>query len=525
MGARPPFGLKVSITAIAIFAGLFLALPARAGDVESAKGKLEEAKRDLEGQSWGRVEEDLKAAEDFLDGVPEADKAPVAKELAAIRKQAAPQVRAWKAKAIVDSATRYISSAADEMQAIPERAVTDLKEATDRLNTDEAKANVDPDARKKLEGRIAGLQQMAIDRVKKRKMEFIAPIMKELEEKVASDPFKGADQQAAYRTGQELSSLESRIRGAFSDLPADDADVKAVNAKLAAIDKKIEAGANAGEQSEVADHLVKSWQNTQEYFTGWDQEKQGPTWARYSKESSQAMGSLLMPKTVEAITRTKYWLDDSQAKEAVAKYPTNATIKSTIDTATKTLDTAAGKLSAAFNSILDEAEKLPTPGTDSERSRPDSMASDADRWFAGTKYHDPNVARAKKLFEKWKGEIEGNAKAADELYAKLTEQAAAAWPKIDAGITAQDGFNPADADKLKGKVVRLKGVYNRSGWDYAPDYNFAIAINGMPVVGNYDANVKAAYQDIGHRTHRDPDDHTPWDVIGVVEGPGKIHEA
>src|SRR5205823_300323 len=214
-------------------------------------------------------------------------------------------------------------------------------------------------------------------------------------------------------------------------------------------------------------------------------------------ESSQGMSDLLMPKTVEAIHRVEYWLDDSSVKEAVAKYPNNATIKGAVGAANKTLETAAAKLNAAFNSLLDEAEKLPTPTDKYVRERPDSMARDAERFFKGTKYLDANAARAKKLYDKWEGEVAGAAKAADALYDKMVEQANAAWPKIDADIKAEDGFNPADADKMKGKTVRLKGVYNRSGWDYDHAYDFAMAINGMPVAGNYDDNVNAAFRDVG----------------------------
>src|SRR6476646_7108826 len=89
--------------AVAVVAWLVFvqgAAPVRAGDVETAKQRLASAKENLKDQSWGSIEDNLKAAEEFLDGVPDAEKAPIQKEIAAIRTQAAPQVKAYKAKGI-----------------------------------------------------------------------------------------------------------------------------------------------------------------------------------------------------------------------------------------------------------------------------------------------------------------------------------------------------------------------------------------------------------------------------------------
>ena len=46
----------------------------------------------------------------------------------------------------------------------------------------------------------------------------------------------------------------------------------------------------------------------------------------------------------------------------------------------------------------------------------------------------------------------------------------------------------------------------------------------MPVGGRYAANVKAALDDVYDKTLMSPDDHEQWDVIAVVQGPGKISE-
>ena len=102
------------------------------------------------------------------------------------------------------------------------------------------------------------------------------------------------------------------------------------------------------------------------------------------------------------------------------------------------------------------------------------------------------------------------------------EQATAAWPGIEAGIKTEEGFNPAEGDKWKGKTVKLKGVYNRAGWDWT-GYPFAVTITafrGRPLRGKREGGLDDVYD----KTLMSPDNHEQWDVIAVVQGPGKINE-
>src|SRR3954447_21319549 len=166
-----------AVTVVLGFVLVHGAVPARAGDVETAKQRLAAAKEHLKDQSWGSIEDNLKAAERFLDGLPDAEKAPIQKEITAIRTQAAPQVRAYKAKGITDPVGRYIHTAASELQADPDRVLSDLKEASNRLNSEDGKKYVAPATAKALQTRIAGIQQMAMKAVKGRGRQDVHPLL------------------------------------------------------------------------------------------------------------------------------------------------------------------------------------------------------------------------------------------------------------------------------------------------------------------------------------------------------------
>jgi hypothetical protein len=516
--------LWIAAGVVVVSAMLLPSRVALAGDIESAKRHLEKAKEELKAENWNSLEDELKATEDLLDGVPDADKAPILKDVEALKKEGLPKIAAMRSKRIVERATSEIEGAADSASGNPDSALSQIKRASEMLASDDAKKYIDADTMKKLQSRIAGVQQLAIKGVKKRIADNAKPLIDELDKQVADNPFKGKEGYEANNIAQSIDSAIKRIRGIYEPLPADDADVKAVNAKLDAIAKKVDAYGADSEKAGVADRVAKYWSDTKHYFEGWEAETAGPNWERYTKEGSQGMSDLLMPKTVEAINRTKYWFDSEEVKKAQSTYPDDPKIKGTVAEAQKTLDTALAKMNDNYNKLLEEAEKLPTPSkNDLSFNKPGYMDNDAKRWFGGTKYEAPNIERAKKLKEKWEGATAANQKAKEDAFKDLVKQADAAWPGIRSGIQAESGFNPSEADKWKGKTIELKGVRNRAGWDYS-GYDFAMAINGIPLGGNYAPNVNEAFKAVFEKTSSGPDDHTDWDVIAVVEGPGKISE-
>src|SRR5205807_167127 len=134
--------------------------------------------------------------------------------------------------------------------------------------------------------------------------------------------------------------------------------------------------------------------------------------------------------------------------------------------AEEVFEAAGVKLDAAFNRMLDEADRLPTPSSkSSDFGRPGHLAAAAETTFAGTRYREANVGRARQLGERWEAEHAEIMRARQELYDKLAVEADAAWPAILAATGASTDFDPSDTD-ARGKVVLLQGVHNRSGWEF-----------------------------------------------------------
>ena len=483
--------------------------------IRAAKEAFDQAKKFQADGMDTRVADKLQEAENLLKDLPDADKAPLLAEIKAFR-TARPAPKSEEARAIEDRILRDLRQAERDIDPSPRNAADELKAATRNLNSDEAKKALDAATIQTLQARIAEVRAKLGGGNKNAALARAAAPLAELEERMAKDPYQGLDQTHAHRVDVDIKTLATRVHAAIDDLPKDDADVKAVSAKLAALEAKAAAGSALWTRTQDIARLTGSWKFDQQGFAGWEAETPG--------QPSGGWQPWLMSKTGLAIKHTNYWLAEKQTKALVNQYPDDPTVQATLAEAEKTREAAAAKLHDAFNKTLDEAEKMPLPMRSYDQGRPAIMALEAGDWFANTKYKDANVARANKLDAKWKAEMAAIEKEAAEALRTMTAQANADWPRIVASIKFEEGFNPGEAAKWKGRIIRLKGVRNRSGWDFDGHYDFAMWLDGAVLAGDYDPRVGEAVNEACRRIRRSVDDHTDWEVIAVVQGSGKINQ-
>jgi len=347
-------------------------------------------------------------------------------------------------------------------------------------------------------------------------VERSADVLKELEEKVAADPFKGADELTANKIYTDLTYLGKRVLGEFTRVSKDEPEVKAVFDRVAAANAKIESLAGKWAMQKMEEAFAAGWSFNSKYFEGWETEKLSADEAARGRVEG-------LNKTTQAIRGTLYWLDNAETKRTAEQHKDNAVVTATLASARKTLDAATAKLDEGFNAVLGTLEKAPMPRQPADRYVAPQLMHNAEEWFAGTKYQAANVARAKALDDKWNAEVARLEKERLETLKTMTAAATAGWPAIAASLGADSSFNPRDPDRWKGKVVRIRGYYNRRSWDFDGQYGFAADVKGVPIGGEFSPQVAKAYQDVQEKSQWGVDDHSDWDVIAVVEGPGTIY--
>jgi hypothetical protein len=488
-------------------------------DISTAVSRMRTAHAMFEQGEPRIAEKMMREAIKLVESAPAAGKNAILSDAAALSKQIdAADLKAEhdeEARRVDEQVHRYIFTADSSIEpgTVCDPEWIDKSEAL--LASHDVQTYMEPAKIKEYQTQLDGIRQKLRTHNIQVSLERSAANLKDLEDEVAADPFKGADEASAHRTYVDLKTLSQRVRKEFDGVPKEEPQVSAVLDRVAAADSKIESAAGKWAVQQVEEQFASSWKFNSQDFAGWEQENLDPAAAA----NRQVAG---LEKTARAIRGTIYWFNDADTKQTVSRYGTDASIAATVQAAQKLLDNASAKLNSAFNAVLEQAEHKPMPGRETDRAQVLYLVSDGARWFDGTKYKDANVARASALDAKWKAQVAQMEKEMEETLKQLTAEANAAWPAIEASVAPQKGFDPADPGSWKGKTIEIKGRYNRSGWDFDGAYSWAADVKGIPVAGDYDEHVAQAFAAGEHHTKFGIDDHVGWDVIAIVQGPGTI---
>src|SRR3954471_2942290 len=104
-----------------------LTVTAQAGDAAKAKRDLASAKDAAESERWDNLESSMKHAETDMDGLSDADKAPLLAEIK--------EIKSIVTKSVEDDVNKRLAKAASD----PDTKKFNADRATSRLNSDEAK--------------------------------------------------------------------------------------------------------------------------------------------------------------------------------------------------------------------------------------------------------------------------------------------------------------------------------------------------------------------------------------------------
>jgi ribosomal protein S11 len=414
--------------------------------------------------------------------------------------------RAGRIARIEEQFNRHLRNSERDLERDLRSAGDMVRHAADRLEMDDAKSFLPAETALKFRGEIARVRALLAGAAKKAALASAEPMLRELEERVARPIFDGSEPE--YKTVGGLESLKSRVRGALSELPAGDAEVEAIEGRLASVDARISEATVALGREQAHGLVARHYELEQQAIAGW------------SEESGSGYE---LPRTALAVRRLTWFLEDRDIVRLRSEFKDDAGIQAVLGEAEGSLESATAKLQAAFDAAMTVLEKGKRPANRIDLELPSRLAGQAGSEFAGTAHADGNVARAQALGERWRAEIAADRAAQEAVYQAQSAVALAAWPAILAAIKAEDVFDPLDGG-AKGRTVRLQVVRNRIGWDFTGAYDFAIWVGGTPVVGNYAENVAAAVNAACEKTGLGLDDHTDWDAVIKVGGPGKVRQ-
>ncbi|GGM87315.1 hypothetical protein GCM10007977_106590 [Dactylosporangium sucinum] len=518
------------------------------GPTDDELSLIRRAKTSLMWARENKDEDKVREAEELLKGVGDVHRASLLEEIGAIRQQIAEAESAEKIRQV----TQFIDV---RFEPAEEGDASSLAYCFGRLASDEVRSVLPAAMMEQYQARLAAAFDSRVVALKANALERAEPLLRTLEGYLRRDLFVGLGEGETYRIVSECGNLTSRVlhelqaaghvdsfgvwaeardEVAEDDMRAvnarlvvaeDDADFRAVRARLAAAEETIAAALAAWRKVQLAAEVADTWRRVRGEFEGWVQET--------VPADRRPLEPANLPLTRLSIICTRSMLEEPRTLEIRRDNAGESTIEATYQDAEQVLQAARAKVDAAFGQVMDEAEQVTLPldefgafdlgklATD-QQTAADRLISDLQHSLADSGYLEPAVARVRRLNERRQAEIAAAIQARQELYDRLTAEAEAAWPAIVAATGATAGFDPTDPAKV-GTVVLLEQVYNRARWEFN-SCDFAVRWGSTPVGGGYADYVQRTLEHAWYELKLDVNDRIPWDLVGVVEGPGKIGE-
>lgn len=535
----------------ALALALVLAVPALAGDAAGAKRCLDSAKEYMRQTRWHDAMNQVEKGLELLDGLDDATKGPLQKELLELKKTIPQEEFKLHREQFIERLRKDVESIKEILDNKDDSHIAGEFRRNYgglyRLDQIETKIQLDKEGRKgetksgkddvaptnyldeatraQFLKQVAELRKTGEEYVLKQDLAREERSVVELED-VASGK---AENKYQYDDSYYKSIAQSQET--LKKLAENDPRVKALIARLeAARAAYVKRAASRDHDADVA-LFQKEWKDVLESYgkqsEGWEQEafKSGlqDFWSR----------SFGCEKTQERHSLTERFLGYDNVPAIVKKYPDDPLVKATYGEVMKLREETATKICKGIERALDEADKA-TPEKkhlDDVKYACSSLDHILQNAAKGAKERDALIARLKALEAKWVAAIEGADKAKKDLVEKLSKAATEVWPsfkkefsttEIDAGEAAKD------IGSWKGKLILLErpgsGNWNRMGWDWDGDYVFTISVHGSPVCANFDGGVLSALADFRERTGVDWEhDGGDFDgMVGVVEGKCRV---
>lgn len=508
------------VAVVCLTAGM-ISSPALARDADSAKGYVKEAKELIDSRDFEGAFKKIELAEAELDGVDAGSKSAIEKSIAEIKEQ----IASVQAAGDKDKYTRRLDRVMTEAEGSIGNLVTwpgaerDAKElfedpiAKAALGADLAKAQAKFATFKKLHTKKAAVQISAqVDDEMKQFDEKWEESKKVFEDKDASPNSKSS-------AGEDMIRAIESARKSISQLAEDDAKAKALTEKLNGIETQVVKLALADQAKEKLETLQRDWDSYAEEWKGYDTESAGPSFAEYSKESSESMYALKCPKTKALLTRANQWLENRKDDESFKTLQAVPEIKAFGENILKLRDAALAKMEKNADAILADAEKaiITADNIDRVNTIKDGLKNNIE----GSAKLEAFEARAQKIISKFEKATTGAADAQMAAYKEMTEKAAADWLAMKAKYSPVDGFDPNKPADFKGKTIIIT-TDNLMGYRFKPgDFKFATTLNGIAIAGKYDPAVAKAIEEVEAKIGRslgDSDDDGKWEIIATVDG-------
>lgn len=469
----------------------------------------------------------LELAEASMDDVPAGEKPTLTAKIDALKKQIADAAASGdkaRIEAEVKSKMEELEGLVGNLVAWPGKS----EELSTLLNDPKTTAALGADQVAAAKKQYATLLKVHQGKAVKENLANATEQVGNLEQAWAKEKVDAAEVSPGIRA-ERLSGFSSEfeaIERYFKDLPADNAEVKALRARIDKVkaDHVLAVG-GAGASGVVAeiDRFLETYSNE---FAGMESETGDVTWEAFKKGDGDAR-SFNAKQTANFVGRVSQFLSELREREDYKAAKDQPEVKAKVTEVESKLAAGRAKIKKAAEALVSGFEK--------EKANQNNVGegmtlSSQIKYILGE--NDPDAQALAARVEKQFADARAASDKADNdklaYYKTMTEQANKAWPGMMSSYTIADGFDPNNASAHKGKYIKIVSN-NLMGWRFKHgDFPYATKINGVPVAGTYDPAVKAALVEVEQKLGRaigDNDNDGEWTAIARVEGStGKLVE-
>jgi hypothetical protein len=480
-----------------------------------ANGQLRSLRSDAE--AGGRTEQigyQLERVQEMLAEVPDEQKAVLLRDIDEIRTVAEEYERSQRFQALERTLESQLSLADSLKDYDFDGAARALTSFEERLQRDDMAELPEP-TKERLRARAAELSAQVADNLKADALERAESRMRDIAGTLENDPFAGRRDDEVYRTATELEHYRNQVVGYLRRIPEPDADVQAVNDRLAVLDDKLRRYNDGWAEAKAEERVVSHWQGIRQSIDGWLDEAIDTT--------PPSMYAPAVQRTRDALVQALRFREDEQVLRICGEYPENKAIQDAWQESGEVFEASAAKVNAAFVRSLDHADAMPSPMIEADLNQTMHLTAAADTMLEGTSYRAAIADRIAALDKRWRRDYAELLDTRQKLYDTLSAEASQMWPQIVDASGATRDFDPWSP--VKGQTVLLSGVYNRCGWEWSGrEYGFAMKYQGVVIGGIWEPHVLRALEHAWYGLKLDVNDRIPWDVIAVVQGPSTIGE-
>jgi hypothetical protein len=392
---------------------------ALAGDAAAARRYIDSAREELKANNDSWVESHLRRAEQALEGLDAATRAPLERDIAQVRQEFAAEKRRRDKEDFtraLEQALEHAKYVLDNTREQDESMQPGFGEALERVQSwvtsDERKELLTPQERQAYLTRASQLDAAAGAHAVGARLFHADRAVKRAEEINA-----GTEQ---IRYTNEMDGALELCDTQLAKCPPDDPRTRALAERLQRAKAEWARQRSAADKEETIKAAVDYWQymkeNNGDDVQGWEQES-----IDYTRWRQQ--GELDFDKTERRYDLAKQMQDDERFKKAVAAHASEPAIQAMVAEVTRWREEASQKRVRAATAVLDEAE-------DKVAEQPEDLASDLQRLKddlernADAPARDAPLAKLQALFTRAMAEAETQKKAREEQEA--VEEAAAA---------------------------------------------------------------------------------------------------